>query len=342
MVPKRNQDGMPPRMRRNSAGVYYYDHGPGPDGKRHWERLGTDLKAAKLRWAQIETDREAPVSTNTVSALIAYYRQEHLPKLAERTRKDRRAYLKYLDQTFGHMAPAKVRPTDIAQYLEAHPSPISANRHIATLSVVYRKAMRIGLVDRNPCDGVERNRESARDRYITDAEFLAVKSLCDDWMQAVMDLAYLTGMRLGDLLQLKHRQIGADGIHLRQGKTGRRQIIERTAAVDDVLRRLSRHRHVSGMHVICTRRGQPYTTSGLGAMFRRIMVKAHREGVIAERFTWHDIRAKAATDAEDQGLDPQRLLGHTTRRQTEVYLRSRAPLRVRPVDPKSGSGSESM
>ncbi len=337
MAPRKKGDGLPPRMRRNRAGVYYYDHGPGLDGRRHWERLGSDLKTAKLRWAQIEADREAPAQQDTVAALIAYYRQEHLPRLGARTQQDRHQYLQALERVFGHMKPARVRPTDIAQYLEAYPSPVSANRHIATLSVVFRKAMRVGLAERNPCDGVERNPERARDRYVTDAEFLALKAATDDWMQAVLDLAYLTGIRQGDLLRLDRRQVDAEGIHLRQAKTGQRQVIERTPALDDVLQRLQRARPVAGMRLLCTRRGQPYTESGFKALWQRLQRKAVADGVITERFTFHDLRAKAATDADSQGLDPQRLLGHTTRQQTEAYLRSRQSIRVRPIDPSAGT-----
>lgn len=325
---------LPRRMRVSSAGTYYYDHGPGPDGKRRWERLGRDLAEAKIRWAQIEAERnEQPPARNTVAALLDYYRKQHLPQLAERTQRDRRAILETLNKVFGHMRPGAVRPQDVAAYLEEHDYPVAANREIAVLSTVYRKGMRVGLVDTNPCDGVERNPEKPRDRYVTDAEFLAVKALADDWMQAVMDLAYLTGMRQGDLLALERRQVDSEGIHLRQAKTGQRQIIERTPALDDVLQRLQRARPVAGMRLLCTKRGQPYSESGFKALWQRLARSALDQGVLEERFTFHDIRAKSATDAEQQGLDPQRLLGHTSRNQTETYLRSRRAIRIQPVDP---------
>lgn len=35
------------------------------------------------------------------------------------------------------------------------------------------------------------------------------------------------------------------------------------------------------------------------------------------------LRAKAATDAEEQGIDPTRLLGHDKAETTKVYLRNR-------------------
>lgn len=39
--------------------------------------------------------------------------------------------------------------------------------------------------------------------------------------------------------------------------------------------------------------------------------------------TIHDIRAKSGTDADHEGKDPQRLLGHCSPQMTKRYLRGR-------------------
>jgi integrase len=64
-------------------------------------------------------------------------------------------------------------------------------------------------------------------------------------------------------------------------------------------------------------------------MWRKLMMKAMSQGV--KRFSFHDIRAKGLTDAQQQGLDPQRLAGHTTAQQTAAYLRSKTIDRIKPV-----------
>ena len=74
--------------------------------------------------------------------------------------------------------------------------------------------MRWGVVDSNPCRGVARNTEKGRDRYITDAEFGAVKQIAGDFIATVMDLAYLTALRKGDILSLRLEQITAEGISI--------------------------------------------------------------------------------------------------------------------------------
>ncbi|MDZ7789746.1 MAG: tyrosine-type recombinase/integrase [Xanthomonadales bacterium] len=335
MSPRRRTKDLdlPPRMRRKGKALYY-DHGYDPAGRRYWEPLGSSLPEAKLKWGRIEAERKEPTRGDTVAGMLHYYRVKHLSSLAERTQKDRSAHLDVLEKAFGHMRPDAVKPQHVAQFLEAHKAPVSANRQIATLSVAYAKGMRVGMATRNPCIGVERNKETGRDRYITDAEFLAVKALADEHGQAVMDLAYATGSRLGDLIRLTHSQIEDDGLVMRQGKTGQRQVMELTPELAGVIRRLKASRKVQGMTLIRSRRGQPYTANGFKAWWQRLQRKAIREGVIAERFTFHDIRAKSATDADDQGHDPQALLGHTTRKQTETYLRSRKSIRVQPLKPR--------
>ncbi len=41
------------------------------------------------------------------------------------------------------------------------------------------------------------------------------------------------------------------------------------------------------------------------------------------RFTFHDIRAKALTDAKRSGLDAQALAGHASPQMTEQYIKAR-------------------
>lgn len=317
---------LPPRMRRK-GGAYYYDHGY-VDGRRYWQPLGSDFAQAKRKWADLEADQPAE---GTVSALLAYYRIHALPQCAERTQKDRRAHIRRLDSILGPVRADELRPQDVARYLRQHAHPVAANREIGTLSATYSYAVDIGLASTNPCRQVRRNTERRRDRYITHEEFRAVKALAPPVVRIGMDLAYLTGMRMGDLLALRWEQMETEGIRVRQSKTGAKVFIEWTPDLRATVGEARALRpKIRGMHVLATRSGQPYSVSGFGAMFRRIMDKAVREKGI-DRFTFHDIRAKTGTDARDAGLDSQALLGHTTEAQHQTYLRSRAPVRVKPV-----------
>ena len=68
-------------------------------------------------------------------------------------------------------------------------------------------------------------------------------------------------------------------------------------------------------------RGHKYTSSGFQTAWYRLMDDAFEKGVITERFTFHDIRAKAGSDAEDEkllGNDRRTLERHYKRKPTTV------------------------
>jgi integrase len=64
-------------------------------------------------------------------------------------------------------------------------------------------------------------------------------------------------------------------------------------------------------------------------MWNRVQVKWAEQG--AERFTFHDIRAKALTDAHNQGMDAQAMAGHSSSVMTEHYIKQREFKKVRPL-----------
>lgn len=67
------------------------------------------------------------------------------------------------------------------------------------------------------------------------------------------------------------------------------------------------------------------------------MVAAVADGVLSERFTDHDIRAKAAASAHAQELDATALLGHSDTRVTERHY-LRGPAKVFPARKNSIRG----
>lgn len=264
---------------------------------------------------------------NAMSDVIARYRKEVVPGKAARTQRDNERELALLNRAFGHMTPGKITAQHIYQYMDARRAPVRANREKALLSHVFKYAIRWGVVTDNPCRLVVRNTERPRTRYVDDAEFLAVYDRATTAVQAAMRLAVLTGMRQGDLLALTLHNCRDDGIHMEQKKTGKRLIFdwspELHAAID--LAR-SMPRRAESPYLIVTRDGVRYTSSGFQTAWQRLMDACVHDGVIRERFTFHDLRAKAGSEHSDA----MRFLGHqsetTTRR---IYQRK--PDRVKPL-----------
>lgn len=321
------QTNLPARMRQIRK-AYYYDHGI-VDGKRYREPLGSDYRKALKRWAEIESGSP---EEGTIGAVIDDYRTHALPKLAERTQEDRRAHLLRLDAIFGRMAIEDMEPHHVARYLRRHSHPVMANREIGTLSAALSWGVEQGMLRENVTRQVKRNPEKPRERRVTDAEYEKVLKMAPPVIACAMELAYCTGMRRGDLLALSWAQVGTDGIRVRAEKTGDTMLLEwtpRLRRVTEQAKGLRRAQGVRGMNVLCRRDGQPYSADGFSAMWQRLMKKAVAAGV--RRFTFHDLRAKCATDAREMGLDSQALLGHRTESQHLAYLRSRETRRVKPL-----------
>lgn len=327
---------LPPRMRRRrfKSGVrYYYDHGY-INGRRVWEALSNNFAEAKQKWAKIESEGPGPPS-GTFAALAEHYLEHgtgpvpwRKKPLSERGIADAREHVRNLREVFGDIPANQITDEDVSRYLSMRSAPIRANREIATMSSIYKHGQRTQQVSGNPTLRVPRNAEQGRDHCPTDAEFEGVWKLAPPVIQVGMDFAYLTGMRLGDMLRLPIPR-DPEGIFYREGKTGQKHIVEWDDALRDVVRRAMDLRKVTGMTLFANRRGQPYTVNGWESMWQRTLRKATKEGV--ERFRWHDIRAKAATDANQAGQDSRSLLGHKSEQQHLAYLRSKAPLRAKPV-----------
>jgi len=93
---------------------------------------------------------------------------------------------------------------------------------------IFSMAIRWGIVERNPCKEVKRLTEKKRERYITDNELQRIRVLASDKLRCMIDIAYLTALRIGDVLKIRLSDITDEGIVVKQGKTGKKQIFELT------------------------------------------------------------------------------------------------------------------
>jgi len=80
--------------------------------------------------------------------------------------------------------------------------------------------------------------------------------------------------------------------------------------------RLQRHAD-SVVHIIANERGQAYTSNGFKSNWQRLMNTAIETRAIKDRFTFHDLRAKAGSDAVGNA---QELLGHARRQQLKKSM----------------------
>jgi integrase len=78
--------------------------------------------------------------------------------------------------------------------------------------------------------GHEENRDPERKRYVENAELDAIGAAGSPVIQAVIDLAYVAGQRISDVLDLSLDVKEKNCVTLVQRKTGHRMKLRRTAA----------------------------------------------------------------------------------------------------------------
>lgn len=323
--PRKGDQFLPKRVYRRSGSYYFV----GVDSK--WINLGRSYPKAMAEYAKLVDDGGQELST--MGDVIGRYLREVAPGKAEATFKGNVYQAKFLKEVFGDVRPGDITPQHIYRYLDlrGRKSEVQANREFALLSHIFKKAIRWGVVESNPCRDIEKFKERPRERYIEDNEYLAFREFAGADIAAYMDLKYLTGLRRSDMLSLRLSDLQDDGIHVTVNKTGKRIIISWTpqlrAAVEAV-KKLKRP--IRGLHLFCTRKGQPYTPSGFSSIWQRKMRKALADGVLQERFTEHDIRAKTASDSKNLE-HARKLLAHLDGKITEKVYRSRKAEIVEPL-----------
>jgi integrase len=272
----------------------------------------------------------------TINDLLDTYISTELHKLARRTQIDTLRHIERLREMWGAEDAETLKPRVIGQYLngDTERGKHQRGKIVSVLKVVYKLAVgKWFLVDTSPCTNIILPKAGVRTRYPTDAEFNAVRSICNPRLKVAMDLALLTGMRQGDLLQLRWDNIDVRGriIYVRAGKTKKLHGIAITEAVEEALVRAKRQKPALPRdYVIRTRHGEPFTSEGFRSLWNRKMKQAVADGLLEEGFRWHDIRAKTASDSADLGAASE-LLQHgdvrLTRRIYDRNIRIVKPLR---------------
>lgn len=285
-------------------------------------RVGDESLLHK-NYARFAFPTESAGPQGTIADHLDRYEREIVPTLAPRTQKDYHRHLIVLRENFGDRHPDDLQPRDIGRFMDVPKGKIHRVRIVAVLSAVYSYMVGAWYVaEKNPCRDVKRPKNPPRDRYVTNEEFDAVHAIMPVRMQISMELALLTCQRQGDLIELEWADVKDDGIYFRQSKTGQGRIVERSAALDDVLARAKKLvPQVPKVYVIHTEDGRKYTSEGFRAIWQRYMRKALEQGKIQSRFTFHDLRAKSVSDEDDVEVAQLRA-GHVSKAMTlRVYSR---------------------
>jgi len=310
---KRKTNKHLPRRVYEKHGAYWF-----VDPKNKWHRLAATYSEALVALARL-MDQSLPAVT--VALLIARFKAEELPKKSKATQKGRLQELKPVEKAFGHMEPDAIEPSDVWNYYRARGEIEQAKHEVRGLSAVLSFGRRIGACKKpNPCFGLRLEGSGARDRYVTDDEFLIVRDLAPTMLGYAMDVALLAGCRKNDIIRLERKHITDEGIEYQPSKDKKFSLIEWNdelrVTIEGALRVSPRVRQF----VFCTKEGKKFSPDGFNTAWQRLMSKAMENG-LKERFTFNDLRAKSASDAESDEEAAARLNHTSTAITKRVYRR---------------------
>lgn len=309
--------------------------------KRVWLKLSKISDGLPALYTALAAAKATATGVGKLPALIAQWEREVMPAHAPKTQVDDKARGKVIAEAFVDFEPNEVETPDCSEFLaQFSGKPRTFNAYRAQLREYMRFAEEKGRrpAGSNPVQAIRVKPTPGRDRYITDSELRRIKVAAmhglDDkdtrsgpMLCALIDMAYLTGQAISDLLALEWSAFKPLGIFFGRGKvedtTQSKVTIEWTVKLRDVERRLRdlrKARRAFTPKVFTRQDGQPLGYWGASSAWQRARARA---GITD--CTFHDLKAKALTDKEArEDMKQASAMGqHSTEQQTAAYVRRR-------------------
>lgn len=267
-------------------------------------------------------ERRSRVEGKTFGELADRYLKKHAPTKKSGD-EDERLIDRLLRPAFGTTMLATITPHDVQKLHEriSDKTPTQANRAVSLLSKMFNLGKKWGYLAKNPAEGIERNKERQRERFVSPAEMKRLAAAIDGsenvFIKAVLWAYLFTGARKSELLRLRWEDIDFDRreVMLRDTKAGNTHILPLTTHLEAQLRELPRIK--GNPYVFCGRKGSHLVS--IDNAWADIRRAAKLEDV------WiHDLRRTVATWIVGNGYSlalVQNVLNHANPQTTQRYAR---------------------
>ena len=324
------------RKRKKKEGGYVYFIDFYFNDRRHRISTKTDnLHTANL----ILKDIEARISKGTFQVedvqpekkvyfkdFIREYLEYSKSRKAEATwRADKRA-LKALYGICGNRTLASIDKKLIDRFLGDRVKKLrktSVNIDLRHIKASLSKAVDWGYINENPAKGIRPLPvPTSAPRFFTETQLSLILGAIDfDPLKEIMIFAVNTGVRIGELINIKWTDVDFAGMRVRishkedfRTKSGRERTIPLNEAAYDVLSRLER----KGEYVFCRWDGEKRDKHFISRRFKKCLRKVD----LGEGFSFHSLRHTFASHLVQKGVSlyiVSKLLGHSNLKTTEIY-----------------------
>ena len=324
---KPNVNGLPPHLRKDKAG-YFLDYfvQEGGEKKRKRARLGfVPLVQAKKILAQnmtdmierryLAADRKKATFDEVADSFLVY------SKARKKSHRDDVSIVTRLKAFLGNRPLENLTQDLLESYIFQRQrdgqlnhkgkalAGTTLNKEITCLKTIIRRALRNGQIDRDPIMGFKKFKEIPRDRTLSPEEYQGLFKACSRRLLPIVQLAYSTGMRSGEILGLKWEQVDFKNkiivLEALETKTQERREIPLSEALTGLLRQVPK---TLGSPYVFTYKGKRMST--VRTAFRGACRKAGIEG-----FRFHDLRHCMVTNFRKAGVSDNVIMsisGHKT------------------------------
>lgn len=287
-------------------------HSTGTDNRKLAEAIFSKVKVQIIEGTWFEMERIQKARRITFSEMVKKYMQKY--------QKGRDIYtIKKLLPAFGQYTLAEITTEMVSDYRERRlkdVKPATVYQELALMRRMFNVARREWKwIKENPVTDLSFSvgNKNARDRWLTiqEEKRLLDKATNPKWLRPLLIVSLYTGMRKGEILNLKWQDIDLfrKTITVIKSKNGEKRTIPMSNTLFSTLNSLNVH-HISG-------RVFPISNRSLRTAFDKTIKKA---GI--EDFRIHDLRHTFATRLVQNGVDlykVKELLGHKTISMTTRY-----------------------
>jgi integrase len=217
--------------------------------------------------------------------------------------------------------------------------PATINREMFCLHQIFSKAVEWEMMDQSPFDrgkslALKENNE--RMRFLDNDEMDRLLDACRDHLYPVVFCALTAGMRRGEILGLKCKQVRNGFIYLRKTKTFNARQIPICEDLAELFKSIRKREHLRSEYVF-TYAGRRMTTND-----KAFWATVKQAGI--EDFHFHDLRHTFASQVLLRGgslKDIQELLGHKDIKSTMRYAHLTQQSKIDAVNLLKGIGKKS-
>lgn len=306
-------------------GDYWIDYRV--NGRRYRKKVGPYKKMADDAWAKIRTEIAEnkfldvrKIKQVKFEDFADKYYELHCKVNHVNPEKASGIQVKILKRFFSGRFLHEINPALIERFKAERRKgvgPATVNRALTCLKAIFNKAIKWkDFSGTNPVNDVNfLKEENHKLRFLEKEEIIKLIECATDQCKPLITIAIFTGMRRGELLNLKWRDIDFNQgiIHLLVTKSGKKREIPMNDQVRQAL--LSIRKHKEYPYVFVNRNGDPWRD------VRRGFTAALNAAGIKD-FRFHDCRHTFASQLAMAGVDLntiRELLGHSDLKTTLIY-----------------------